>query len=177
MTDSKQWWESVKKDNSRLIEWLKKQYHGEVTAAERIRVFINRFGHQAAPSEIHILKEIAEQEENHADWIGELLENRGIKAVKIKNKQSPYWDETLPGIIDWATGCAVGAHAEKMRLERIRAICDDSESPEDIRRVFFKILPQEEFHERSFRSFSTAAALEKTKYNHLNGKNALGLSD
>ena len=176
MTNSKEWWNQVKNDPVRLLDWLKKQYHGEVTAAERIRAFMDSYGHQATNHELEILTEIVKQEEKHAEWIGELLTSRGEAAELIENKESRYWDKTLPGITRWSTGCAVGAHAESMRLERIRVICKDSETPADIRKVFVKILPQEEFHARSFRMFSTAAALDKTIENHISGKNALGLS-
>ena len=32
MKTSVQWWEEVSKDQSKLINWLKNQYHGELTA-------------------------------------------------------------------------------------------------------------------------------------------------
>jgi hypothetical protein len=54
-------------------------------------------------------------------------------------------------------------------------IADDPDAPEDVRDVFARILPQEEFHEKAFRSFSSDDALTETSDNHLQGANALGL--
>ena len=176
MKNSEEWWEEVKGDQYKLLDWLKKQYHGEVTASLRIMQFLNRFQSQAKNVEwVETLEEIALQEEAHAQWISRLLISRGVEAKQLINKKSRYWGATLDGIEDWQTGCAVGAHAEKMRLERITVISSDRNAPEDIREVFQRILPQEEFHERSFRKFSSKEALDKTKCNHNRGRNALGL--
>ena len=48
--------------------------------------------------------------------------------------------DLLAAIEDLETGCAVGAHAERMRLERIEVIAGDPEAPADIRAVFARIL-------------------------------------
>ena len=176
MKSSEEWWSEVKADDNKLLDWLRKQYHGEVTASLRIKTFIEQFKDQAGNEEwILTLEEISRQEETHAQWIAELLRARGHMPSLIENKENRYWDEALSGIEDWNTGCAVGAHAEKMRLERIKVISSDKGAPNDIRSVFLKILPQEEFHERAFREFSSEEALQKTKKNHEAGKNALGL--
>ena len=103
-----------------------------------------------------------------------MLLSRGL-TPEILNKKERYWEQTLKQITDWDTGCAVAAHAEKMRLERIRVICDDEEAPADIRDVFLMILPQEEFHEKAFRSFTTDDAMARTLEGHLAGLNELGL--
>jgi len=103
------------------------------------------------------------------------LRARGEEPAVIADKAERYWRATLPGIESWDTGCAVAAHAEAMRLERIRVIAADPDAPADVREVFARILPQEEFHERAFRTFSTDAALTATLHQHLAGAQALGL--
>jgi rubrerythrin len=140
-----------------------------------MREFVDAFGSQASKKMVDTVLMIADQEDQHAFWIGELLESRNIKPELIQNKKERYWEKTLPGIDSWETGCAVAAHAEKMRLERITAICDDNESPEDVKEVFKKILKDELFHEKAFREFSSEQAMLDTMENHINGKNALGL--
>lgn len=172
MRTSKEWWESVKKDPDKFLEWLKNQYHGEVTAAERIRSLI--LVYEADPKWKETVEEIARQEEQHAVWVGDLLKTRGVDP-QVLDKTERYWDKTIKQITDWDTGCAVAAHAEKMRLERIEAICNDPESPEDVREVFAKILVQEQFHEKAFRAFTTDEAMERTLQGHLGGLNELGL--
>jgi rubrerythrin len=172
MKSTKQWWKETKNNNSEMTRWLLAQYHGEVSAAQKIEQLRDQY---AAPlARAHkILSIIAEQEKLHASWVLTLLQNRGINPSK--QHKDRYWSKTLAGISDLETGCAVGAHAEKMRLERIEVIACDSEAPSDIREVFQKILPQELFHERAFRELSTREALSQTKTAHEEGKNALGL--
>ena len=171
--NSLQWWQKTKSNNEELIRWLKSQYHGEVTASTRIRELI--LVYDANPKWKETVELIASQEEKHAEWVKELLLVRGVDA-KVLNKKERYWDETIKQITDWDTGCAVAAHAEAMRLERIRVICSDKDTPQDIKDVFEKILVEEEFHEKAFRTFSTTEAIEKTLAGHLAGLNELGLT-
>lgn len=170
--NSKQWWDSVKNDSVKFNDWLVKQYRGEVTAATRIRVLKDNY--PSSEKNKRVLEVIASQEEQHAGWVLELLVARGINP-SLENAEKRYWAKTLQGIKDFATGTAVGAHAEGMRLERIKVICEDEEAPADVRVVFQKILKDELFHERAFTQMSTPEALESTRGNHLLGKESLGL--
>lgn len=176
MRTSAEWWQAVKADPALLMDWLRKQYHGEATAAVRMREFLARFGGQARdPRWVTTVEEIARQEETHAGWVGELLRARGEEPAAIANKSERYWEATLPGIESWETGCAVAAHAEAMRLDRIRVIAADPDAPADVRDVFARILPQEIFHERAFRAFASDEALTATLEGHVSGAQALGL--
>lgn len=171
---TREWWESVKRDPGALQGWLLDQYRGEATAAERIERL--RDGYSAPGTRAaRVLSVIADQERTHAGWVGALLRTRGIEP-HIEPEPERYWPQMLPGIHDLESGCAVGAHAEKMRLERIEAIAQDSEAPADIRAVFARILPQERFHERAFRALAGDAALRATEGAQELGRLALGLS-
>lgn len=172
MQTAASWWESVKSDEAKINEWLIKQYRGEITAVERIM----QFGLQYAETEHQskVLHAIAAQEKQHAQWIRELLETRNIEPV-VENAEKRYWANTLPGIESFETGAAVAAHAEGMRLARIRVISSDEDAPSDIREVFKKILKDEEWHEQAFTQLSSPEALEATKSNHEAGLEALGL--
>lgn len=172
MKTSLTWWNEVKASASLLEDWLVKQYRGEVTAADRIRKLADNYATKGQHRKT--LEVIASQEETHASWILGLLKTRGIDP-SVENAEGRYWASTLPGIEDFETGTAVAAHAENMRLERIQVISEDQEAPEDIRSVFKKILVDEKFHERAFRSMSTPKALAKTQGNHELGRTALGL--
>lgn len=167
------WWKKTRSDPQRVLKWLKDQYHGEVTAATRIRELI--LVYPALPKWKETVELIAQQEEQHAEWVKSLLVNRGVKA-EVLNKTERYWEETIKQITDWDTGCAVAAHAEAMRLERIEAICADEDADADIKEVFGKILVEERFHEKAFRSFTTSEAMEKTLAGHMAGLNELGLT-
>jgi hypothetical protein len=94
----------------------------------------------------------------------------------VEEKAERYWPCVLRSIADLETGAAVGAHAERMRLERIAAIAEDPSAPDDVRRVFARILPEERFHERAFRGLAGDVALRRTASTHALGREALGLS-
>ena len=171
---SSEWWGETKRNDESLLAWLSDQYRGEVTAADRITELRDRFA--PAGSRAHrLLTTIAEQERRHARWVGALLEARGRSAV-VAEVRSRYWEAPLAAIADLETGCAVGAHAEGMRLERIEAIAADAEAPADVRAVFARILPEERFHERAFRSLASPEALAKTAGAHALGREVLGLT-
>ncbi len=170
---SQQWWEKIKADENRMKGWLAKQYHGEMTAHLRITDFGERFAPDNRRVK-HLLSLIAEQELTHAGWVRDLLLPRGITPALL-TKEEPYWNLTLPQITDFPTMTAVSAHAEGMRLDRIRIIAADTAAPADIRRVFQDILPQEEFHERTFAAFAGDAAMAATIQTHRRGMEALGL--
>ena len=170
--DSLTWWQRVKADPSAFAGWLQDQYRGERGAAERIERLRDQFAGTARAR--RVLTVIAGQERRHAQWIGELLVARGIPLESTKADR--YWRRTLPGITDLATGAAVGAHAERMRLERIEVIVADESAPGDVREVFRRILPEERFHARAFAALATPETLEATRGAHELGRIALGLS-
>lgn len=172
MQTSAEWWERVRDDRALLIDWLQKQHHGERTAAERIRRYAVQYA--KGTKAIALLEKIAFEEELHAVWVGACLRMRGVQPIEQK-RQERYWNITLPGIKDLATGSAVAAHAEAMRLERIRVIAADYEGPRDVRETFAMILPMEVKHEKWFRSLSTPEALAETAPAHNQGSQALGL--
>jgi len=172
-TTSTAWWRRTRENPARLRAWLYDQYRGEVTAAGRIEALRDRFCEPGSRA-CRVLTVIAAQERDHAGWIGELLAARGLPVV-VETKGDRYWREVVPGIADLETGAAVGAHAERMRLERIEAIAADPEAPADIRAVFAKILPQERFHARAFAELATPEALARTAGAHALGREALGL--
>lgn len=172
MHTTQEWWNRIKSSDTELIGWLQDQYRGEVTAAARIRKYVS----EKANTEIFktVLKVIATQEETHAHWVGELLRVRGVTPEE-PNTESRYWKETLEVATSFEDATAVAAHAEGMRLERIRTIAGDESAPADVRAVFAKILPEEEFHEKAFSKMSTLEAMERTLDAHKRGLAAIGL--
>ena len=171
MQTSNEWWQKTKSDPAALNDWLVKQYRGESRAASRILRFADKYGNGEHRK---TLDTIASQESRHAVWVLGLLDTRQVTPSVDMNEER-YWKETLPEIESFETGAAVGAHAEKMRLDRIRAIVEDPETPSDIRDVFARILPEEEFHERAFRTMAGPDAMNKTEASHERGMQLLGL--
>jgi len=169
------WWTKTKQDAQALADWLCDQYRGEATAADRILILADHYT-RAGSRERRLLTRIAEQESKHARWVAELLRARRLPVpAELDFARERYWKKTLPHISDLASGAAVGAHAERMRLWRIQAIAHDGQAPADVRAVFARILPEERFHERAFRSLAGEAALQAALDGHEQGMSVLGL--
>lgn len=172
---SLQWWNETKTDPIKLIDWLKDQYHGERTAAERIQKAFFTAGNTLTDKEASLVKRVIKEEKLHAKWVGKLLISRGI-TPEVLNKEERYWNKVTPlDNADKETLAAIGTHAETMRLERIKVIASDKTAPNDIREVFKRILKMEEGHVKIFSSMTTSEHLHKTQDNHQAGLNALGL--
>lgn len=172
MKTSKQWWSEVKSDEAKLIEWLKKQYHGEMTASDRIEQFV--YARCTDTRHAATLKTIAGQEKLHALWVGGLLTMRGVEPALLPTN-TRYWDEVEGAAQSFESAAAVAALAERMRLQRIKVIAEDPDAPEDIRAVFAKILPQEIWHEQAFREMTTETALTEVRAAHERGVDSIGL--
>lgn len=171
MRTSTEWWNQTKANPQLLTEWLQKQYYGEITAADRIHEYCE----SRSPTKWRkTLNLISQQEHQHASWILELLHNRGLQPV-TPDAPNRYWNQTLPQVNSFESATAVAAHAELMRLERIRAIVADESAPVDAREAFRKILVDEEFHARAFTRMAGEEALSATSVAHQNGLKELGL--
>lgn len=173
MKTTAQWWDEVSNDETKMMEWLKAQYHGEVTAADRIEKLIGMPG--CSDKHAALLRCIVEDEREHAEWVKGLLEARGI-AAEVLVKDERYWRVVLAeqSSMSFVELCAVGHHAETMRLERIELLAADDRF-QDIAEVFSKILVDETFHAKAFGAMSTPEAIEQHRAVHQQGRNALGL--
>lgn len=175
MKTTKQWWDEVSNCEEKMINWLKSQYHGEVTAEKRIRDMLVNFPNINKKC-VRIINKIADDEAQHALWVKGLLDTRGIKA-EVLDKEERYWNETIPRSLEVNTfeyACAVAHLAEVMRLERIELLSSD-ERFKDIADVFKKILPDEMFHAKAFGEMSTIEDIEAAREFHNIGMNAIGL--
>lgn len=172
MKTSAQWWLETKQDNNKLVIWLKKQYHGELTAAARIREFV--YSRCTDTRHASTLNTIALQEELHALWVGNLLLARGISPEPL-DIEARYWKAVENEAQTFESAAAVAALAENMRLERIRVIANDQSAPDDIRAVFEKILPQEIWHEKAFREMTDQTSIDKVTAAHNAGVESIGL--
>ena len=165
------WVNTVANDNLKLNSWLSRQYVGEVLASRRIEelaaVVQDKFK--------RVIKKIAADEAKHAEWVLGLLNARKIPLPAIDYKQDRYWKAVLTGKENIEEVLGIGAHAEEMRLHRIKAIALDSRFDADIREVFSKILPDEEFHALAFAAAAGKIALKTTQKKHNAGLKALGL--
>ncbi|HEY4221734.1 MAG TPA: ferritin family protein [Myxococcota bacterium] len=173
-TTTAAWWAQTKSDAAALLEWLRDQYRGEARAAGRIEALRDAYA-EAGTRAWTLLTIIASQERTHASWVAGLLAARG-EIARVDDVVERYWPRVESLIHDLKSGAAVGAHAERMRLERIEEIARDLDAPSDVRAVFARILPDERFHERAFRELAGAPALADARGAHELGRLALGLT-
>jgi rubrerythrin len=175
MRTPQQWWDEVKVDQAKLIDWLKNQYHGEMMAAGRIQTLFLDDLIKLTPEQTSTILRIAKEEFTHARWIKKLLNARGITA-EVLIKEERYWNKVLPeGQASVEELAAIAHLAETMRLNRIQVIAEDKTAPHDIRKVFKKILPMELNHAKWFAEMTTEACVDAARDNHNLGLNALGL--
>ena len=173
MKTSQEWWNDTKVSQEQTINWLKNQYHGEAIAADRIRLFILP---KMEGKYQFMVERIADDEDKHSKWVGELLSARGV-TPEILQKEERYWKQVITEEFkeDSNYACAVAAHAEEMRLERISVIMNDVNAPSDIRKVFTDIYKDELFHAKAFKLIAGDEYYNKASENHAKGLEALGL--
>jgi len=172
MKTTKQWWGEVSTCPEKMVDWLKDQYHGEVTAEKRIRDLVTTYN--LSGKKAKLINKIADDEKTHAEWVKGLLISRGIEA-EVLDKEERYWNKVLPvEPVSFEYVCAIGHLAESMRLDRIMLLADD-ERFSDISEVFSKILPDELFHAAAFEYLSTPEDIKKASAFHNDGMNAIGL--
>jgi 8-oxo-dGTP pyrophosphatase MutT (NUDIX family)/rubrerythrin len=169
---SSEWWQELKTSPARRIDWLRKQYHGELLASRRVA----KFRDDSVGTEwFEALDVIAQQEAKHAAWVGTLLKARGIEPRQIE-KDERYWNITMAGVDTFKGLAATAAHAERMRLERIKVICCDPATEPDIRAVFSRILPEETFHVRAFTRMAGDTAMRDALSRHEKGMAAINVA-
>ncbi len=169
------WWDELLENPTKQIEWLKKQYHGEVLAGKRIRNIFSQFKMNA--DDQAIIARVANEEDQHALWLGELLLARGVTPSMLNDHVERYWDyDKLNAIASVKEAAAIGYHAEVMRLSRIKVIRDHPDSPKDMAETMAKIFKDEVGHVSAFKGLTNPDAIEATRDDHEMGVNALGLS-
>lgn len=166
------WLSEVKSSTDKLTHWLGRQYVGEVLAANRIATLAE---HVPSPW-ADVVRRIAQDEANHAEWVSGLLAVRGIPLPAVSYDGTRYWAPILKEGMTVPQLLAAGAHAEEMRLHRIQALATDPDMDADIREVFGRILPDEVFHARAFAKAAGQEAMREAEGSHLAGLEALGLS-
>lgn len=169
--NTQQWLDKVTSSKDELHHWLERQYIGEMTAAKRIRKLADEAPEKFKP----VINRIADDEAQHAFWVGELLVARNIQIPLIEHPEDRYWKPILSELDTFEKTAAAGHHAEGIRLVRIRALAESDKVDSDIREVFRKILPDEEFHEKAFGRMSDNEAIKYMQDKHEAGLEMLGL--
>lgn len=173
MHTSQQWWDEVKNDDTKLTEWLRRQYVGEMSAVNLLSQILLRFGADATEEQWGNVYSVMLQEARHAFWMKQVLVRRGIPLEKDARAETRYWAEVVPNIHTFADAMSAAFHAESMRLERICIIAAERDPRFlDLTAVFARILPDEEWHAKIFGEMRGTA---DTSAYHQKGLEALNL--
>jgi rubrerythrin len=177
---SQEWWDDTKSNPQAIASWLQRQLAGELSAVALISSAMLKFVHQLTAEQTKVLTRIVTDEIKHANWIRELLEDRGIPPAE-HNAHDRYWLEILNQAQCLNDLFQAGAQAEAMRLQRIEAIADTDEGLaeqldiEDIVDVFYRIWRDEEFHAKAFKRLQGQYNNEAVKNAHEQGLVSLEL--
>jgi len=173
MQTTEQWMNKILSSTDELNHWLQRQYVGECLAAKRISEL--QIDEDVPQQYAYTLTEIAHQEYNHSEWVKQLLIDRDIPIPEVTDEGVRYWKAVLPEAITFEDLAAAGHHAEAMRLVRIRVLASNPQVPDDIRAVFQRILPDEEWHEKAFAQMSNEDSIAHMQQYHEAGLQLLGL--
>lgn len=177
---SKQWWDRIKNDKGLFFNWITKQVAGEFAAVKRISEIVEEHTDPDTVARF-LLTKIVSDENKHGEWMLKIAASYGVDTSIIIEESKRYWDKVEPlakELNDFQYSCAVAAHAEEMRLERIKAIAEDDvfgQSNPLIQKIFKDILVDETFHASAFALLAGETALVEALDNHLEGMEALGL--
>lgn len=171
---TKNWWRNVLKDQTKLRKWLQKLQRTELEG------YYDHHGFMAyTPVDERtrlILTNIAEDESKHSNMIVGLLSSRGWY-TEPSGEASSYWDEILSHVGTVQEYCAANYYGEALAAFRFQCILDVEETPDDIRKLIEKVLPDEVFHRETLQRLAGQEALDKfekiceTAYANLTGKN------
>lgn len=171
---TKAWWRLCLVDPEKLQHWLVVLYNNEKDAEERFVDFAETYCKNDKEN-YDLFMLIADQERQHATIVEELLKSREITLYEKSTKNGRYWRNTLPCICDIKTAAAIGAYAEGLSLMRMLIIVNDEKTPDDIRKMFEIIEPEESFHAKVLKRIATKYGMKAVKDCHDKGLEELGL--
>jgi rubrerythrin len=169
-----QWWNDTRAYESKIIDWLRRQFHGEAYAVKLMTFFLEKFARNEPEWACKTLRVIVQQEALHAKWIGELLRRRGVEPTLLQKKER-YWNEVRPYIDSFESYCAAIKLVESMALHKDIVISSHPDTPGDIREVFRRLRVDETFHAGFYGLLARPDELERMRVHHDNGMQAIGL--
>ncbi|MEY2786521.1 MAG: hypothetical protein RL277_2733 [Planctomycetota bacterium] len=176
MRTTAQWWDETRSSETRLIDWLQRQFHGEAYAVSLMHHFLALYEddmEQWVKPNFHF---IAKQEALHAKWVGQLLFKRGVQP-RMLDKRERYWGEVRHHIHSFDTYCAAIHLVENMALAKDVAISAHPATPADVHEVFRRLKVDETFHAGFYGLLAKPEALEEMSVHHRRGMEAIGLMD
>ncbi len=148
-------WPEMKRQPDWVRTYVARVVVGEKDSLAMMCHIRDTFGHEA-PSERdrRTLDAIIAQEEGHVAMFSALLLELG---GQIPDQPKTWIPNTL---ISWASGCAIAARGEEIRLGEITHLLADNDVPEQVKQVLVGILREEEFHQRGFTRATDSYTLE-----------------
>ena len=175
-----QWWSDVLAKgeiNQRLANLWLAEYEG----AYKFNNLANDM-RWPVPAEVRqTLISMAGDESMHQMWLTKVLFARGAIDLVIGqrpwNRPSRFWEAINEGVDSLETACAAAAYGEMLALNRFRVIVDHPGTPDDVRLLCARIIPDESNHARDLRKIAGKEAMDRIRPCFLKAKSALGLAD
>lgn len=171
---TEEWWEKCLNSKEKLEHWLVSLYNNEKDAEERFINFANAYCENDRQA-YKTFVEIAEQERQHAVLVEKVLNNRNVELYNKSSENGRYWRNAKQCIVDMKTAAAIGAYAEGLSLKRMRVIIANPNTPEDLRKMFEIIEPEESYHAKVLEKIATKYGMKEVRDCHDAGLEELGL--
>lgn len=159
-----QWWERLLADDERMARWLQKLQKTEYSGYDDNLKAIDQWagGNIAAQT---VLRATAFDELRHSDLLVEILNRRGL-STETEPPESLYWSEMDKEITDLSSCAAVFHLGEQLAVDRFQVIAAHPGTPPDIMAFLTSVIPDEEYHARSFRKLTDDATLDRVLQSH-----------
>jgi hypothetical protein len=158
------WWERNLADEERMARWLQKlqktEYSGYADNLSAIEQWAG--GNIAAET---VLRATAFDELRHSDLLVELLNKRGL-STEDEQPESIYWSEMDKVIVDLSSCAAVFHLGEQLAVDRFNVIASHPDTPADIMAFLTAVIPDEDYHARSFRKLTDDETLSRIVQTH-----------
>lgn len=159
-----QWWEGLLKDEERMARWLQKLQKTEYSGYDDNLKAIEQWAGDNIAAQT-VLRATAFDELRHSDLLIEILNKRGL-STETNPPESVYWSEMDKEITDLSSCAAVFHLGEQLAVDRFQVIAAHPDTPADIMGFLTSVIPDEEYHARSFRKLTDDATLDRILQKH-----------
>jgi hypothetical protein len=170
---TKHWWETKLTDGT-MDAWLVRLRATEWDAANRFQLALDTW-----PAEMHereVFKGIMEDERRHSLMVERVLLERGIPFPQLATSgRERYWEQVWPRVTGFRFACAALAFGETLAITRFRVIIDHPNTPDYVRELIERVVPDERRHINSLTRIAGIRIMNEMREHHENGMQALNI--
>lgn len=169
---SKQWWEQ--KLDQGFESFLVRLRATEWDAANRFQLTLDSW-HADSVSK-RIFEGIMLDERRHSKMVEEVLIAQGIQFPPLAAAgRERYWEQVWPHVTSFRFACAALAFGETLAITRFRVIASHPKTPEYVRELVEKLIPDERRHISELTRIAGTPVMNVMRRFHEAGMEALGI--